>query len=147
MDRERIVPSCCDKSRNARVVRLGYDLEMLCIAGDERTEETPPKWLVTGKNSEGFTVIEQAFFCPFCGEKLPALRKKREQPPLVMRITDGGYYCDTCGERANPCECSPPEECWEEKKGDQSCGRKRKRSLEARGRVAAKALKPRTSVP
>jgi hypothetical protein len=112
MDRERIVPSCCDKSRNARVVLLGYNEDV-----DGRTEDSPPKWLVVGKNSDGFTVIEQALFCPFCGKNTPALRKKRTKPTLVMRVTDGGYYCDTCGERVIGCECARPEECWEEKGG------------------------------
>ena len=48
-------------------------------------------------------------FCPFCGTGLPQLVLK-EEPPAgpVEHVTDGGYYCDTCGERCGgPCRCLP----------------------------------------
>lgn len=50
--------------------------------------------------------------CPFCGKKVPEVVKYSCPPPWIRIISDGGYYCDTCGERLMSCGCSPPETLW-----------------------------------
>jgi hypothetical protein len=54
-----------------------------------------------------------AKFCPYCGAPLPTMRRKAIIPATVMRVTDGGYYCDTCKERMSNCFCDPPEAAFE----------------------------------
>jgi len=54
-----------------------------------------------------------AEFCPFCGEKLPKMRRKKTFPEMTCVVTDGGYYCDTCQQRLSQCRCYPSEHAWE----------------------------------
>lgn len=50
-------------------------------------------------------------FCPWCGVKLPEMKQGPVTGKVVV-ITDGGYYCDTCRERLDNCECHAPAEFW-----------------------------------
>jgi hypothetical protein len=51
-------------------------------------------------------------FCPFCGKPVPKMRRKNPPPAPLCVITDGGYYCDTCG-RSRDCLCLPPAAAFE----------------------------------
>jgi hypothetical protein len=45
-------------------------------------------------------------FCPYCRTELPKMvLKERPIDSHICKITDGGYYCDTCEERLNMCFC------------------------------------------
>jgi hypothetical protein len=52
-------------------------------------------------------------YCPFCGTHVPNMVRKNPPPPHVCRVTDGGYYCDTCKQRLNECICDPPSAAFE----------------------------------
>jgi hypothetical protein len=52
-------------------------------------------------------------FCPYCGTTLPEIRPRAKPYKNVCKVTDGGYYCDTCEERLMGCKCHPPECAWE----------------------------------
>lgn len=52
-------------------------------------------------------------YCPFCGTHVPKMVRKDPPPPHVCRVTDGGYYCDTCKQRLNECICDPPSAAFE----------------------------------
>jgi hypothetical protein len=58
--------------------------------------------------------VPGARFCPFCGALTPEMRLRAKPPPDLCVVTDGGYYCDTCGERLRSCRCLPPEAAFEE---------------------------------
>lgn len=51
--------------------------------------------------------------CPYCSTSLPKMKRKKPVPKDVCRVTDGGYYCDTCEKRLNCCICLPHEFAWE----------------------------------
>lgn len=46
-------------------------------------------------------------FCPYCATPLPKMVRRNPMPEGVCRVTDGGYYCDTCKERLMGCKCLP----------------------------------------
>lgn len=49
-------------------------------------------------------------FCPYCGKSLPKMVRTKPGPDQkICKITDGGYYCDTCGERCDNCICDLAE--------------------------------------
>jgi len=50
--------------------------------------------------------------CPYCGTKLPALRRKVVAPSPLCRTEDMSY-CETCGDRLMGCKCWPVESAWE----------------------------------
>jgi hypothetical protein len=52
-------------------------------------------------------------YCPFCSATLPKMTRKNPPPPNICRVTDGGYYCDTCHERLDGCICNPPASAFE----------------------------------
>ncbi len=74
---------------------------------------TPPQWVILFKKISGLVDVAAVSFCPFCGARVPGVRRRAELPPRVMVIVDGGYYCDTCGERLDACDCPSPETMWE----------------------------------
>ncbi len=51
-------------------------------------------------------------FCPYCGMKLPTPVKTTPLLSPIRKVTDGGYYCDTCGERLMCCHCWPELVGW-----------------------------------
>lgn len=62
---------------------------------------------------EGIQTMPEPTHCPFCGTPLPKMVRKDPIPPHICRVTDGGYYCDTCKQRLNACICDPPEAAFE----------------------------------
>jgi hypothetical protein len=74
------------------------------VSKEKRYCKRPPEWMESAL---------EISFCPFCGASPPQIRPRKNPPAKVRKITDGGYYCDTCKERLNACECHPPEHLWE----------------------------------
>lgn len=72
--------------------------------------EVKPTWKVVSSGSDGDRSFEVKF-CPFCGKKLPDIEPSGSTEK-ICKITDGGYYCDTCGERLRVCECLPITANW-----------------------------------
>ena len=52
-------------------------------------------------------------YCPFCGTPVPKMVRKNPPPPHICKVTDGGYYCDTCTERLDGCICDPSAAAFE----------------------------------
>ena len=105
-----VIPGCCKESiENLTVVlRLPSDY----IYGGNL--EAKPQWTIytvdlkNGKTENPIKVD----FCPHCGCPLPEVRKSALKIPVTV-CTDGGYYCNTCGETLDDCMCYPPELAWE----------------------------------
>lgn len=104
-------PTCCLAARIEGVVWLTVDYD------NTPTEEA--RWAVAHNHdlrSEARRVNRvQTFgdtpapkYCPFCGTGLPFMVRVESPPEPLCVITDGGYYCDTCRERADACLCYPP---------------------------------------
>jgi len=103
-----VTPECCQAVQDSAAVCL--NISETFADGDL---DTPPKWIVrTGEPYlSSFNVIE-AHFCPFCATKLPGI-EKRQTDRKIMVVTDGGYYCKTCEERCNCCNCLPAAFHWQ----------------------------------
>jgi hypothetical protein len=116
-------PGCCEASANYAVF-LAFSNRWDDEGYNPQTEnplpgdDWEPKWKVAcyerwsehDPNRLSRSHAE-AKFCPFCGQALPEIVRV-EAPGPVVRIIDGGYYCEECGERADSCECLPPDVCW-----------------------------------
>jgi len=100
--------TCCEWNLKQGVVFLSYTYEE--IIGD--CTQGKPKWRVIGCGPGGWVEIE---WCPLCGTKLPDVEFKSELTGerQIRRVIDGGYYCDTCGERLHGCSCLDPAMQWE----------------------------------
>ncbi len=98
-----VTPNCCAAVKESCAVHLsGTD-----------TREQRPEWLVFAWNAEHeIRTRVPASFCPHCGTHLPDIRP-RETQEKIQRVTDGGYYCDTCKERLISCDCKPACYAWE----------------------------------
>jgi len=111
-----VTPNCCERAKTERAVYLrvkdGY-------YGQNVNRDTPVEWVTSGwsmKLLDGQYQSEiPASFCPFCGKKLPEIVKRKDPPEKVITVTDGGYYCATCKERLNACQCERIEALWEPK--------------------------------
>ena len=116
------LPMCCEAARKWPAVTFSVDSGG--DAGDSHTD--PGRWWVSQHRELDLTLSSvtrhryapaDAFpppkFCPYCGTPLPEMRRKDPMPPTVCRVTDGGYYCDTCHERLNCCLCDPPSSAFE----------------------------------
>lgn len=114
-------PSCCDKIKEYQIVRLVINYDDFGL--DE--ENTKPYWALHGsapdmacerlyasvREDDRVQLYAQPIpvdKCPFCTAELPEVIRNR-RIKKVMKFSDGGYYCDTCGERLNCCECWMPE--------------------------------------
>ena len=75
-----------------------------------------PYWAVMkrckGPLGNSSTQEVEANFCPACGKSLPNIVRNPNPPEKMVKVTDGGYYCDTCNERLGVCSCSPPWMAW-----------------------------------
>lgn len=108
-----VMPECCQTMIDTAAVVLltpeGVEIGKL---------DGTPKWGVrTGDPREGYYDtfgFKEAKFCPFCGQPVPEI-ERRTTDRKVMVVTDGGYYCDTCGERCNCCSCLPLAFHWQPK--------------------------------
>lgn len=110
-------------ARRTHAVFLAFSyLDCWCAPDGEdpnRFRNHKPIWLVrTSKQWEherlekAETAETVASHCPFCGQKVPDVRLRANPPKRVCTIVDGGYYCNTCGERLDGCRCAPPEYNW-----------------------------------
>ena len=113
-----IVPGCCEASAKLATVALRFSYDDICEGGELQDRE--PQWELTGTHrrvlgSRHLTGNPRlrACFCPHCGTPMPRIQKRVEQLAPICTVTDGGYYCDTCNERLNSCNCWPPEANWE----------------------------------
>lgn len=101
------MPTCCDEAKKYPAVRFEVDI----LGADE------PQWKAAGHSFNlremGFPKSPAAKFCPFCGTSLPKMQRKENPPSPIATCTDGGYYCATCNERLNCCDCRLPESAWE----------------------------------
>lgn len=100
-------PTCCEDAKH---------LFAWCYTNDEGEVVGTPVWKQNFHQTfplsrQPDTVFKAIHFCPFCGVKLPELRRKAEPPPKVCE-TDG-YYCFVCEERADCCYCCPEIGAWE----------------------------------
>ncbi len=107
-------PQCCDYAKKYILLRYAE----YYTDNPRHFLETIPFWRINGSRPEQEDYIpaseeSQIHFCPNCGKKLPQIKMKEVLPEKVMVISDGGYYCDTCGERLHACTCTHPEEMWE----------------------------------
>lgn len=110
-------PICCREIQEKPIVFL---------TGITTYEGEPeePKWGMTvtmpSDWMEGWSYYKETFVevtkCPFCHSSMPELAIKENPPEPMMKISDGGYYCDTCQERLNCCECYPAETKYEVKR-------------------------------
>ena len=100
-----VTPKCCEGVEEGAVVYLNR-------LRDENYNEKP-HWFVRAWNHE-FQCNSQreADFCPLCGKPVPEIERRPDVKVKVCVITDGGYYCDTCGERLMCCKCYPSVYNW-----------------------------------
>jgi hypothetical protein len=127
---QQITPKCCKKVQEKQTVFLSYDgydsedYEKLWCWEDGEEKKGPadrknmyekykPLWVSGHRDLRsrcwGLTKIK---FCPHCSRPVPEI-KRRKTTRKIRSITDGGYYCDTCGERIMACQCYAPEYAWE----------------------------------
>lgn len=110
------LPTCCKQTQSYPAVHLSVSevevgvpetavwYPVLVDSLPPDNEREPGPW---------YKSLPEAHFCPYCGKALPKMQRKAT-PPLPLRVfTDGGYYCDTCGERGNGCVCFPREAAFE----------------------------------
>lgn len=101
-------PLCCKEIREFPVIAADLD------HASEDTAECDARWYIRiphrtlrGYERSGDTPPVPTH-CPFCGSGLPTLVKRAHPPKGIERVTDGGYYCDTCGQRCSlGCACPP----------------------------------------
>lgn len=104
------VPKCCEAMQQNPVVYLAVPMPP--------NETGEPQWWALSAHEEnerewpapGVKLI--VHFCPYCGVRLPGVKKKA-RPGRVTSCTDGGYYCATCDERLIVCRCKPPAAAYE----------------------------------
>ena len=103
-----VMPNCCEKVQRHAAVFLSID-----VYEDKPDYRKPPQWYGRTWNLKHHAEsIQLVFFCPFCGEKLPRVIPSGIPGKFISRVTDGGYYCDTCKGRLRECKCLPPEFAW-----------------------------------
>jgi hypothetical protein len=112
--------TCCEQGGKF----IGLRHEWLCREYDssedflQKMRETPPLWTMHVKTfvtrrehaDQGSAHVS---FCPFCGTKVPGVRLRKNPPKKICVILDGGYYCATCEERLDSCDCALPARMWE----------------------------------
>lgn len=111
-------PNCCEDVQSPEHLAI-FLREVTGHYADCSEDPEPPKfrWVLIGKKRDArcedgwYPTIAVVKHCPFCGKKLPELRIV-DAPGPVCTVTDGGYYCDTCTERLDSCQCYPPEACF-----------------------------------
>lgn len=112
------LPRCCQNA-------VDYPAVTLALDSYNDTDNATAKWHImlsssftteytTSRGLKWLDNKPEPKFCPYCGTELPTLRRKAKLPKKICRITDGGYYCDTCEKRLMSCKCLPPEAAFEE---------------------------------
>lgn len=117
-DRQRqytfVMPECCAKMIETATICLNTPEEF--TSGDTKTL---PKWYIRTGEREGLGSGQrhgytEPQFCPFCATPVPEV-ERRVTDRKIMVVTDGGYYCATCGERCHSCSCLPAAFHWQPK--------------------------------
>ncbi len=104
---KRVTPNCCERVRTSQAVYLAISVEWR-----QGNRNAKPVWCIAGANIWGGLEAVRADFCPFCGAPLPEIVRVPVGRRKFATCSDGGYYCDTCGERLRACECFPPTHQW-----------------------------------
>jgi hypothetical protein len=117
---------CCAQARAFSFLQMPdefyYETRKTKKAFFEAVRATPPVWALRAtqdhfngydKDPDPRQYPNPIVCCPFCAEFVPSLRLCAKPPKKVCVIIDGGYYCDTCEERLNACECKPAVFLWE----------------------------------
>jgi hypothetical protein len=105
-NKQFITPHCCREMEYFASVYLSMDIYR--DGGDKKV----PKWHVrTWDESYQCKSEREAKFCPHCGTPVPKVVPSNYKGK-ICKVTDGGYYCDTCGERLMACKCKPSEFAW-----------------------------------
>lgn len=110
-------PNCCDAIQKYPVITfvVGIGGDTTENQGHWRTKVEEGFWykFYTGDLTRYLKRMPDPEYCPFCGTHVPNMVRKNPPPPNICRVTDGGYYCDTCHERLDGCICNPPESAFE----------------------------------
>ena len=114
---------CCGQGRKFVGLRhesaLFYDSQ--CEGPEDFLQKmrvTPPCWMMhvqtfVSRHERALSDSARIAFCPFCGTKVPGVRLRRNPPKKICVVLDGGYYCATCEERLDSCNCALPAQLWE----------------------------------
>ena len=95
VEKAKPCPACCDNGAHLRAYP-SYD-----------RLDAPPRFGVSV--SDTWYAIK---FCPWCAAPMPEFEYAPQPNEHYMICTDGGYYCDECGERLDSCYCLPRECAW-----------------------------------
>lgn len=130
MNNKFVSPNCCESARTFIQLRFAE----YYVTDPNHFRKSKPFWTMAGmRRNDGECIWDttalRIYVCPFCGKKLPDVRLKQPPPDAVidpievqsatytttkvMSMLDGGYRCNTCGERLHSCTCDPPETLWE----------------------------------
>lgn len=116
-----IVPDCCETAQKLFTVRLNYAYDDL---SEDRFANAVPRWRIDSPYELRERVSPSRWdadtantpqFCPFCGTKLPEIRRvpPDQIPGKLHTPMHDGDYCGTCKERSRACTCLYPELAWE----------------------------------
>jgi len=137
---ERPYLACCEKARAYRLIKLIHVSGGIYDGLGAKLADVKPVWAISVPEHEASRLFDQyktireveqdgvrniiighdgmppvpapIEHCPFCGKKVPEVVKNPCPPPWICFCSDGGYYCDTCGERLHACGCAPAESLW-----------------------------------
>jgi uncharacterized protein with PIN domain len=103
LDNQVITPECCHEIKTSKLIILSLD-------NYDDTTTSNARWVLNGHDLKANYMPT---FCPYCGTKLPKIKRKAHISEDICVITDGGYYCDTCQDRLNNCLCDLPQTAFE----------------------------------
>jgi hypothetical protein len=110
-------PTCCEAIQKYPVITFEVsDGPDSSLADGRWGFRLPPEFwdhFGTGGLIKYIQDMPEPEYCPFCSSTLPKMIRKDPPPPHLCRITDGGFYCDTCLERLDGCICDPPTSAFE----------------------------------
>ena len=121
--RKIVRPTCCEAAQKYPIITFDIDSGLdtkFCVPDDYDSDKVDGDWRVhpSQELSSRFMDGTQRYyldrpparFCPYCGEPLPKMVRKRvPPPPPVCRIIGDSGHCETCKERLHACICDPPE--------------------------------------
>jgi hypothetical protein len=109
-------PTCCEAAQNYPIVSfIAHNPEDGSLAEGSWEANINYKFSSLFDNYRNYENKPSVKFCSYCGKKLPnmVLTKKDVSKKHICKITDGGYYCDTCNQRLDSCFCDPQETLFE----------------------------------
>lgn len=105
---KQVTLQCCEDARNNSTVFLAYKDLLECNV----SKEIKPVWMVRGWYTPyDCLTYGEVKFCPHCATPVPEIEPSKIKG-RIQKITDGGYYCDTCKKRLMECQCLPPTQAW-----------------------------------